>query len=186
MLDPRTAHAIELMNRFAERTGVTGPPSSGRRYLWTDAFAVVNFLGLERATGDAQFGELALRLVDRVHHILGQHRPDDARTGWLSGLGLAEGEAHPTRGGLRIGKPLPERSAHEPVNDRLEWDRDGQYFHYLTRWMVALDRVARATGHAMFNMWARELAEVAHRAFTYKPSGSSHKQMIWKAKRVKD
>jgi hypothetical protein len=45
-------------------------------------------------------------------------------------------------GGLRIGKPLKERGANEPIDESLEWDRDGQYFHYLTKWMHALCRAA--------------------------------------------
>ena len=168
------------MRRFADRTGVTStcPP---RRYLWTDAFAVCNFLGLATATGEVRYTEFALRLVERVHGVLGRHRADDARTGWISGLSSQEGEAHPTRGGLRIGKPLPERGAGEPMDERLEWDRDGQYFHYLTKWMHALDQLARATGQMMFNVWARELAATAHRAFVYVPPGSEGKRMYWKA-----
>jgi hypothetical protein len=39
------------MMRFAERTGLTSANPS-RRYLWTDAFAVCNFLGLNTATGN--------------------------------------------------------------------------------------------------------------------------------------
>jgi hypothetical protein len=168
------------MMRFAERTGLASerPP---RRYLWTDAFAVCNFLGLARLTGEGRYTELALRLVECVHRVLGQHRPDDIRTGWISGLDARQGEAHPTRGGLRIGKLLPERSPGEPMDERLEWDRDGQYFHYLTKWMHALDQLARATGQALFSVWARELAEAAHRAFTYVPTTGSGKGMYWKA-----
>ena len=171
--------ALELMTRFADRTGLTSdrPP---RRYLWTDAFAVCNFLGLERAIGDGRHLQRALRLVDQVHHTLGRHRPGDVRSGWLSGLGEQEGEAHPTRGGLRIGKRLPERGPDEPFDDRLEWDRDGQYFHYLTKWMHALDQVTGATGQPIFNTWARVLAMVAHRAFTYVPRTGSGKRMYWK------
>jgi hypothetical protein len=45
----------------------------------------------------------------------------------------ATGAAHPTRGGLRIGKKLPERRPGEAFQERLEWERDGQYFHYLTK-----------------------------------------------------
>jgi len=174
----RTAAAVELMTRFADRTGlVSGRPSV--RYLWTDAFAVGSFLGLAAATGDGRYLELACRLVDRVHHVLGRHRGDDGRTGWLSGLDGDAAEVHPTRGGLRIGKPLPERAAGAPVDERGEWDRDGQYFHYLTKWMTALDHVARATRQAVFNRWARELADVAHRAFTHVlPSGE--RRMYWK------
>src|SRR5712671_6764163 len=157
--------AGRIMTAFADRTGLTSarPP---RRYLWTDAFAVCNFLALGRATGQGHHTDLALRLVDQVHHVLGQHRPDDARQGWLSGLDAAEAEAHPTRGGLRIGKKYPERGVDQRYDERLEWERDGQYFHYLTKWMHALDQVARTTGQPRHALWARELADSAHRVFT--------------------
>src|SRR6185369_2766753 len=103
-----------------------------------------------------------------------------SRRGWISGLSEADGERHPTRGGLRIGKPLPERRSGEPMDERLEWERDGQYFHYLTKWMHALDQVTRATGQPLFNRWARELAQTAYRAFTYKPQDGEPRQMYWK------
>jgi hypothetical protein len=181
MMDPqqRTQAAIALMAAFGERTGLTSDRPQ-RRYLWTDAFAVCNLLGLGRATGEARYTELALRLVDRVHHTLGQHRTDDPRSGWISGLGPQQAEAHPTRGGLRIGKPLPERQRGAPFDEQLEWEQDGQYFHYLTRWMHALDLVTRATKRPDFNVWARELAETAYDAFTYIPPGSKRPRMYWK------
>ena len=182
----RTARALELMRRYAERTGVTAP-GPGRRYLWTDAFAVCNFLGLAAATGDAALSALARRVIERVHDVLGRHRGDDGRTGRLSGLDEAEGARHPTRGGLRIGKPLPERARDEPLDDRLEWDRDGQYFHYLTKWMHALDQAARATRDTRYNVWARELAVAAHGAFVVAAPGartphtySNAERMYWK------
>ena len=150
-MDARRDQALELMAQFAERTGLSAdrPP---QRYLWTDAFAVCTFLGLGRATGASSHTELALRLVDRVHHVLGRHRADDRRAGWISGLD-AERKVKPipTCGGLRIGKPLPERRLDEPMDERLEWERDGQYFHYLTKWMHALDQVTRSTGQPLFN-----------------------------------
>jgi hypothetical protein len=170
----RIGQAEDLMLRFADRTGLTGSGAAPRRYLWTDAFAVCNFLALELATGEARHRELALRLVAQVHAVLGRHRPDAPVAGWLSGLDPAAGEARPTAGGLRIGKPLPERARGAPIDERLEWDRDGQYFHYLTRWMHALDQIARATGQRIFNQWARELAAVAHHAFV------RDGRMVWK------
>jgi hypothetical protein len=172
-----TAEAGELMMRFAERTGLTSDLPK-QRYLWTDAFAVCNFLGLAQATGEERYTELALRLVDQVHHVLGSYRADDPRTGWISGLGEQEGDAHPTRGGLRIGKPLPERAASEPFDEQLEWRQDGQYFHYLTKWMHALDQMSRWTQRPQFNTWARELAEAAHEAFAYTDRGA--RRMVWK------
>ena len=179
MPDARIEEAAALMNAFAERTGLVAerPP---RRYLWTDAFAVCNYLGLARTTGNQDYTERALRLIEQVHRTLGQHRDDDRRTGWISGLAGDDGERHPTRGGLRIGKQLPERGPHEPYDNRLEWDRDGQYFHYLTKWMYALDQVTRTTRQPRFNTWARELAETAFRAFTYQPSARESRRMYWK------
>ena len=168
------ARALRLMQAFAARTGLTTDVMP-RRYLWTDAFAVCNFLALDET-------ELAEALIEQVHSVLGRHRPDDARRGWISGLDEETGAAHPTRGGLRIGKAMPERGADEEVYDEnLEWERDGQYFHYLTRWMHALDQFARRTGQAEAGRWARELAQAAHGAFAYAPTPGAPKRMVWKA-----
>lgn len=168
-----------LMAEFAQRTGLTST-SQPQRYLWTDAFAVCNFLELSRQTRNSSFQDLALQLVDQVHRVLGQHRADDPRRGWISGLSDEEGARHPTIGGLRIGKPLPERGAEEPFDERLEWERDGQYFHYLTKWMHALQRVGQITGEDHYTRWAIELAETAHAQFTYQPAHGGPKRMIWK------
>jgi len=120
------------MNSFAYRTGLSSDLKP-RRYLWTDAFAVCNFLELYRKGFGEKYRNLALKLVDQVHFILGRHRDDDVRKGWISGLNDEEGFKHPTIGGLRIGKPLPERKPDEPLDEYLEWEWDGQYYHYLMR-----------------------------------------------------
>jgi hypothetical protein len=142
--------AARILDEFAARTGLTtkAPP---RRYLWTDAFAVMTWVGL---------GELVLaqRLVQQVHEV----------------LGVARSGEHPTARGLRIGKPLPERQPHEPYDAEREWERDGQYFHYLTKWMHALQRMAGATGDERYRMWGVELMQAAHQAFVH-PRG-----MYWK------
>lgn len=170
--------ARELMMNFTHRTGLL-PGNKPRRYLWTDAFAVCNFLGLYIHTNDEAYRELAIRLVNQVHHILGKYREDDSRVGWISGLKDEEAEQHPTIGGLRIGKELPERKADEPFDWELEWKRDGQYYHYLTKWMHALNKVALVTGDLTYNRWAIELAKTAHSRFTYTlPDG--RKRMYWK------
>lgn len=169
-----------IMLQFAVDTGLTGSQNPPDRYLWTDAFAVCNFLGLYESTHDGQYLQLALQLIDQVQSILGKHRKDDTRTGWISGLDEKEGQKHPTSGGLRIGKKLNERMPSEPFNERLEWDRDGQYFHYLTKWMHALNRTSRIMKEAKFNIWAIELARTVHRAFTYAPAEGGLKRMYWK------
>lgn len=179
MADTETASpAAELMTEFAERTGLVGS-GTPRRYLWTDAFAVCNFLDLFGRTGDTVWRDLARRLVGQVHHVLGRHRPDDGRTGWISGLSDPEGERRPTAGGLRIGKDLPERPPGGALHEQLEWDRDGQYFHYLTKWMHALSRTARETGDAACARWGVDLARVAHERFTF-VSRQGDRRMYWK------
>jgi hypothetical protein len=167
--DTRGIMVRDIMIEFAERTGLSSAGLSPERYLWTDAFAVCNFLGLYRKTGEEQYRRLALLLVDQVHAVLGRHRLDDHRTGWISGLSEEEGQRHPTKGGLRIGKRMRERRPAEPFDERLEWDRDGQYFHYLTQWMHALDCVSRVTVDPTYNRWALELAKTAHARFAYGP-----------------
>lgn len=175
----RTDLARNLMVDFADATGLSGKTTS-RRYLWTDAFGVCNFLGLYRQTGEDCYLRFAVELVDQVHHILGRHRRDDPRQGWISGLPEEEGELHPTRGGLRIGKTLNERGPDEPSDSRLEWDQDGQYFHYLTKWIHALYCMGRLTGERRYLCWAAELAATAHRAFTYEISPGGPQRMVWK------
>jgi hypothetical protein len=170
----------EIMLEFSDLTGLSGSGKPPKRYLWTDAFAVCNYLELYRQTREEEFRDLALRLVAQVQQILGRHRPDDSRTGWISGLGEEEGSRHPTIGGLRIGKPLPERRIGAPYDEQLEWDRDGQYFHYLTKWMQTLNQVSRATADWQYNRWALELARTAQARFvTLSPSGIRNR-MFWK------
>jgi len=177
--DQRVEYAVEIMKRFAEETGLTGN-GKPRRYLWTDAFAVCNFLELSSLTGEDVYRSHALQLVDQVHQVLGRHRDDDSRSGWISGLEEEEGRAHPTIGGLRIGKSLPERLPKEVSDRQLEWDQDGQYFHYLTKWIHALHVVSLKTGSKVYDQWACELAKTAHAAFVYQPASGGQKQMYWK------
>ena len=170
----------EIMLDFASSTGLEPVKTNPRRYLWTDAFAVCNFLELFRHTDDKTYLNLSFQLVNQVHHTLGKHRADDTRSGWISGFDEGEGELHPTRGGLRIGKKLPERRQNEQFDEQLEWDQDGQYYHYLTKWMHALNRVSQVSGNPSYLRWAIELAQAAHARFTYAPSSRSQKRMHWK------
>jgi hypothetical protein len=171
--------ARDIMDDFARRTGLTTDVEP-TRYLWTDAFAVCNYVGLARELHEPHFIELAQTLVEQVHAVLGKYRDDDERSGWLSGMDGSRAAEHPTACGLRIGKPRPERGPDERFDPRAEWDRDGQYFHYLTKWMHALDVLSRATQDARYLRWACELAVVAHDAFVYRPDSGSRRQMYWK------
>ncbi|NUS60246.1 MAG: hypothetical protein HOQ01_04800, partial [Lysobacter sp.] len=51
--------AAALMRAYAERTGLIGH-AAPQRYLWTDAFAVCNFIALDEI-------ECAERLIEQVH-----------------------------------------------------------------------------------------------------------------------
>jgi hypothetical protein len=172
--------AGEIMWDFASITGLEPAIEYPQRYLWTDSFAVCNYLGLFNQTNEKKYLELALNLVNQVHHILGRHRDDDPRMGWISKLNNKEGEMHPTKGGLRIGKRLNERPPHESINETLEWERDGQYYHYLIKWMHALNRVSRVTKDSKYTRWGIELAKTTHAAFTYLPFSGDQKRMYWK------
>jgi len=180
MSETNTQHAADLMRTFAEQTGLTPAVRPPRRYLWTDAYAVCNYLELYRQTGQLQYQQLALELIEHVHWGLGRFRESDSRIGWISGLSEAAGAMHPTAGGLRIGKKLAERRPEEAFDARLEWDRDGQYFHYLTKWAHALAMAAEATQDENYARWAIELADAAHDAFVYAAAPHGLKQMYWK------
>jgi hypothetical protein len=169
-----------LMGQFATNTGLEPVSSQPKRYLWTDAFAVCNYLELYNRTQEKNYLLLARRLIDQVHGVLGKHHPDSPKNGWISGLDENEGEKHPTIGGLRIGKAMNERLPNEPFNERLEWDRDGQYYHYLTKWMHALNNMSRVTGDIKYLQWALELAKTANASFIYLPDTGNKKRMFWK------
>ena len=180
MIVLRTPLASEIMMEYAVLTGLSPASPSPQRYLWTDAFAVCNFLELYSQTSDEHYKHLASLLVDQVHAVLGRHRADDLRSGWISGLDEQEGARHPTIGGLRIGKEMNERRLEDPFDEQLEWDRDGQYYHYLTQWMHALNRMSQVTRDPTYNKWAIELAKTAHARFTYSPKGGGQKRIYWK------
>ena len=170
--------AGRLMLDFAERSGLTGSQAPDR-YLWTDAFAVCNFLALYRAHDDAAYLSLAKKLIEEVHEVLGRYAPGSGKEGYLSGLPPEEAALHPTLGGLRIGKKEAERPEGAAYDPEKEWDRDGQYFHYLTKWMHALAHMSEASREVRYLLWAAELAQTAHKAFTWRDE-DGQLRMYWK------
>jgi hypothetical protein len=140
------------------------PPKAGGfkgRYLWTDAFGVINFLTLHKETGDGKYLILAKNLVRKVHDIQGRTRDGKTR---LPGAT----EENPLGGGLRIGKEEAAGS-----------DGDGQYHHYLTLWMFALNRLSIAAKDPSYNAQAISLAKAIHPRF-FKGRSSSQPRMVWK------
>src|SRR2546421_6709695 len=178
--DDACAIAAQLMSKFATRTGLSPAALRPQRYLWTDAFAVCNFFELFARTDDQAHRRYAVELIDQVHQVLGRYRNDDTRSGWISGLDDEAGRHRPTAGGLRIGKPLKERADGEPIDERLEWDRDGQYFHYLTKWLHALCQAGFATGNAGYARWAVELGEAAFAGFLRRSGSGEAIGLCWK------
>ncbi|RGP60428.1 l-ascorbic acid binding [Fusarium longipes] len=130
------------------------------RYLWTDAFGVVNFITLYGQTTDDKYLSLAKRLVQTVHEILGRTRDGSSR---LPGATDKE----PLKGGLRIGKEDAEGS-----------DGDGQYHHYLTLWMFALNRLSLATQDSSLNDLAIQLAKAIHPNFCFE--SPNRLKLVWK------
>ena len=175
-----TATIARLMAAFAQRTGLSPAADNPQRYLWTDAFAVCNFLELSERTGGQAYRRYATELIDQVHSVLGRFRRDADRTGWISGLDEDGGRCRPTSGGLRIGKPLKERGADEVIDEQLEWDRDGQYFHYLTKWMHALCQAAFVMRSNEYARWAGDLALTASKRFMGRSSSGKPIGVIWK------
>ena len=175
-----TETVARLMAAFARRTGLSPAVENPQRYLWTDAFAVCNLLELFERTGDQGHRRYATELIAQVHSVLGRFRSDEDRAGWISGLNDETGRNHPTAGGLRIGKPLRERGADEVIDEQLEWDRDGQYFHYLTKWMHALCQAAFVMRSPEYAHWAGELAQTAFKRFMRKSSAGRFLGVYWK------
>jgi hypothetical protein len=175
-----TAIAAQLMSAFASRTGLYPASGNQQRYLWTDAFAVCNFLELFDRTGDELYRRCAADLIEQVHQVLGRYRRDDVRQGWISSLDEETGQRHATRGGLRIGKPLKERQLGEPIDERLEWDRDGQYFHYLTKWMHGLCRAAFVISDPAYVAQALELGAAAFNGFIQRSASGDVVGIYWK------
>lgn len=145
----------------------TSPGAGGHRgrYLWTDAFGVVNFLTLSREapsqTDREGYQTLAVRLAETVHDVLGRTRDGSAR---LPGATDRE----PLAGGLRIGKV-----------DEGGPDGDGMYHHYATLWMFALDRLGLATGEKGWVELAVQLGRASSRSFVKRVEGGRLK-MVWK------
>ncbi|MFN8610655.1 MAG: hypothetical protein U0931_24150 [Vulcanimicrobiota bacterium] len=137
------------------------------RCLQVDAVAVENDLQLARQKREPGFLQRARQRVERVHASLGRYREGSPIQGWLSGLDDSEASLHPTRGGLRSGAALPERSKRQALNLHDESERDGQSFRDLALWMSVLERFFRVSGLPHYLDWAEDLAQSAFKAFVY-------------------
>ncbi|KAF3491677.1 uncharacterized protein GIQ15_01194 [Arthroderma uncinatum] len=165
----------EVYGKFAEvldPSTWTPPPVAGGhrgRYLWTDAFGVMNFLTLYRehtklateGIDPEKYLIFAKRLVQTVHDVLGRTRDGTSRLPRAT-------DQEPLAGGLRIGK-VQEDGPHG----------DGQYHHYLTQWMLALNRLSMATNDPTYNRQACSLGKAIHPHF-FLGLDTSQPHMVWK------
>ncbi|KAL1712959.1 hypothetical protein EV715DRAFT_296547 [Schizophyllum commune] len=142
------------MRASVARKGLEPLSALPRRYLWTDAFASFNLITLHRQG-------------------LGEN--GSGSKGWLTELSEKGGAAHFTRGGLRIGKPLPEHQVGELPDYELKWDQDGQYFH--SKWLHDLAVMARATSETLYLVWTIEFAKAVHPRFTHSGGTRMHCKM---------
>lgn len=122
---------------------------------------MVNFLTLFKETGQQQYLTQAERLATTVHDVLGRTRDGQARLPGAS-------DENPVGGGLRIGK-MEEGGQ----------DGDGQYHHYLTIWMFALNRLSMASQEWKWNEHAIALAKAIHPRF-FIGRETERPRMVWK------
>ena len=112
------------------------PHLNNIRYLWTDAFALLSYQSLSEyyiQNNDkekAKLYEVAVeKLISVVHECLGKPRSSREEDG------MRKCEISPTGYvGLRIGKVETKK-----VTD-FGMEYDGQYFHYIDKWLLALAR----------------------------------------------
>mmetsp|Transcript_45784 Transcript_45784/g.115257 ORF Transcript_45784/g.115257 Transcript_45784/m.115257 type:complete len:360 (-) Transcript_45784:302-1381(-) len=146
--------------------GEAGACANGqRRYLWTDAFGVINLVSLAAASESEQeaqgFMAAALKLVTTVHQSLG--RPSSP-THPMKPLSRPPSDPNSLEFvGLRIGK------VHTRTPTDYGMNYDGMYWHYIDKWLLALVRV----GEPFL------AAEVAQDVFPHF-FDETHKGMRWK------
>jgi hypothetical protein len=122
-----------------------------RRYLWTDAFGVLNFLSLSKEAPDCSLEllEAAKLLIHAVHQTLGAPRDDRFPMCLRNGRFL----------GLRIGKVSARRGSDSGMQF------DGMYWHYLDKWLFALARYYQFTEDDKILQEAIQLAKDVFSAF---------------------
>ena len=133
-----------------------------RRYLWTDAFGVLNFVTLSKRHPEKKRIYLAAanELITSVHASLGQ--PRAAHLPMTSGVNTPFGFK-----GLRIGKVAAKKNSDPGMT------YDGMYWHYLDKWIFALLRYYQASDEIEALREAVALIKSVHPAFLHKSSNIS-------------
>eukprot|EP00667_Euglena_gracilis_P015201 EG_transcript_15805 len=141
-----------------------------RRYLWVDAWGVLDFVAVARSAPTEQERGAALaaarRLIDLVHDVLG--RPSGFPMAERAGPCLEAATLSPYRG-LRIGKVEQKQKSDSGMRF------DGMYWHYLDKWAFALARYSQEAGDRGALRCAVQLVLDVHPAFFVAGAG-----MRWK------
>ena len=142
-----------------------------RRYLWTDAFGVLNFVTMAQRYPESRravYLDAAKKLIDSVHATLGQPRsaafpmaPQQDGTPW----GFK---------GLRIGK------LHARTSSDAGMEYDGMYWHYLDKWLFALLRYHQASADVDVLRDAVRLVKALHPSFMDKSRSGKPLGLHWK------
>lgn len=157
------APALIILTDYLERT-----IKSKTRYLWTDAFSILALCREGRR-------DLAVRLANETIDVLGKT---------VNRVPLSSSEK-PTANGLRIGKPRLQREVNEPYDESDEWDRDGQYFHYCTKFAWALEELSNTAPNEQEKVKYKNLAVEMMRGVCTKfinpiGSNSTRFKIYWK------
>lgn len=147
-----------------------GPHLSGqRRYLWVDAFGVLNFVALA-AVSEGEEAQVhlaaAAHLIEAVHTCLGSPRSAE-----LPMRPAADGSGYE---GLRIGK-VHARKQSDPG-----MELDGMYWHYLDKWIFALARYGRAASDPAAVRLGLRLVKQVHPRFLARTAAGEPLGLYWK------
>lgn len=141
-----------------------------RRYLWTDAFGLLNFVTLAQRYPANRRGILlnaAKRLIDSVHATLGQPRNS------AFPMAVQADGPYPFKG-LRIGKEKARS------NSDAGMEYDGMYWHYLDKWFFALLRYYQVSGDHDALRDVIQLIKAVHPAFLQKSITEEVLGLHWK------
>ena len=151
----------KLMDEFALGTGLEPIIETPRRYLWTDAFAVCNFLELYARTANEAYmapclAPSSIRSMRFWENTAQMILEAGGSVDWTS----KRGECIPRRGGLRIGKKVERAKTEGAVSRRPEWDR-GWAILSLSDPDGCMRSIVptRVTGDGHFNGWAIEVGQ---------------------------
>lgn len=148
-----------------------------RRYLWIDAFGVLNFVTLAHRAferGDLDRREVYLRsaerLVQSTRMCLGN--PPLTKDGKASQFSMQKSAATGEYRGLRIGKTRDSQKSDPGM------ELDGMYWHYLDKWIFAETRLAQE--RRAVPAGALQLVKDVHPAFLQRDAGGKPRGLYWK------